>query len=242
MNSNKNTWKNLYSLAGAAAIGAVLVGMIEIAITFLPGGNTTPEAILGWFQLFQRSPFMGMRNMGLLNIFLNLLAIPVYMALFAVHRHKPQQPFAALAMIISYLGIGIFLATNRAFPMLALSQQHTAAATDAQRAVIEGAGLAILSVGDSHSPGTFLAFILAETAGILISVIILRSSIFSKLNAWAGIIGFSILAIFEYLTSFTFGLSNWTMLLSMIGGILTMVWYILLALRLFKLPKLKEFV
>ena len=234
---NKNKGKTLYILGGTAAIGAVLVGVIEIAITFLPGSNAPQESILDWFQLYQNHPFMGMRNMGLLNIFLNLLAIPVYLTLYAVHRQKSQQPFAALTMIIAFLGIGIFLATNRAFPMLALSQQHAAATTDAQRTVIEGAGLAMLSVGGSHSPGTFPAFFLMEIAGIFISIIMLRSGVFGKLNAWAGMIGFSVLAVFEYLSSFTTGLNNWTMLLAMVSGILSMVWYILLALRLFKLTK-----
>lgn len=235
MNGKNNSLKNLYILAGAAALGAVLVGIIEIAINFVPDSAAPRDIILEWFQLYQRSPFMGLRNMGLLNILLNLLAIPVYLALYAVHCEKPQKPFAALAMVIAYLGIGVFLSTNRAFPMLTLSQQYTAAATDAQRAMIESAGLAMLSVSESHSSGTFLAFFLTEMAGLFISVVMLRSEIFSRINAWAGIIGFSMLALFEYFSSFAIGLNSWTMLLAMISGIFSMVWYILLALRLFKL-------
>lgn len=228
-------WNGIYKLGGAAALGAVLVGIIEIAITFLPGGNAPQETVLDWFALFQANPFMGLRNLGLLNILLNTLAILTYLALYAAHRKGPQQPMAALAAIISYLGIGTFFATNRTFPMLALSQQYATATTEAQRAALEAAGQSMLSVGASHTPGTFLAFSLTEIAGVLISIVMLRSGIFGKVAAYAGIFGFGILLIFEFVSSFVSGLSEATMLLAIFGGLLSMVWYILIARKLFQL-------
>ena len=133
----QSRWNTIYKIGGLAAIGAVLVGVAEIAITFLPGGNAPHETVLDWFTLFQENPFMGMRNLGLLNIFLNALGILTYFALYAAHRENPYQPYAALVTIISFLGIGVFFATNRTFPMLALSQQYAAATSDAQRAMLE---------------------------------------------------------------------------------------------------------
>ena len=189
-----SVWMGIYKLGGVAALGAVLIGVIEIGIMFLPGGNTTQETVLDWFILFQEYPFMGLRNLGLLNIFLNILAIFTYLALYAAHKDDKNQPYAALAMIISFLGIGVFFATNRAFPMLALSQEFAAAATEAQRTMLEAAGQSMLSVGASHTPGTFLAFFLVEVAGVMISVVMLRSKIFGKAAAYAGILGFGILA------------------------------------------------
>ena len=233
---NRNTkWKGIYKLGGIAALGAVLVGIIEILITFLPGGNAPQETVLDWFTLFQENPFMGLRNLGLLNIFLNALAILTYLALYMAHRKTSERPFAALATVVSFLGIGIFFATNRAFPMLALSNQYAVAATDTQQTMLEAAGQSMLSVGASHTPGTFLGFFLAELAGVLISVVMLRSGVFSKVNACAGILGFTILLVFEYFSSFVSGLSNVTMMLAMFGGLLSMAWYILLAKKLFQL-------
>lgn len=230
--NKKSNWSIIYKLGGAAAIGAVLVGILEIAITFLPGGNATPETVLDWFQLFQQNPFMGLRNLGLLNIFLNILGIFAYLALYGAHRKTTYKPLAALAALISFLGIGVFFATNRAFAMLDLSQQYTAAASDAQRVIFAAAGQALLSVGASHSPGTFLAFFLAEFAGILISYVMLRGQVFSKTTAYAGMLGFTFLLIFEFISSFFIGLSDAVLLLAMLGGLLSMVWYILIARRL----------
>jgi hypothetical protein len=232
--TNSN-WNTIYQLGAAAAIGAVLVGIIEILITFLPGGNSAQETVLDWFQLFQDYPFMGLRNLGLLNIFLNILAIFTYLALYGAHRKTAYKPLAALAAIISYLGIAVFFATNRAFAMLDLSVQYAAATSEIQRSVLEAAGQALLSVGASHSPGTFLAFFLVESAGVLISYVMLRGEVFPKAAAYAGMLGFSILLLFEFLASFFSGLSQAAMLLSMVGGLLSMVWYILIARRLFQI-------
>jgi hypothetical protein len=233
--NHQSQWNTIYKIGALAAIGAVLVGVTEIAITFLPGGNAPHETVLDWFTLFQENPFMGLRNLGLLNIFLDALGILTYFALYAAHRENPYQPYAALAAIISFLGIGVFLATNRAFPMLALSQQYTAATSDAQRAMLEAATQSMLSVGQSHTPGTFLAFFLVELAGVLISIVMLRSKIFSQAAAYAGILGFGMLLIFEFFSSFVTGLSVVAMTLAMFGGILSMAWYIMIAHRFFQL-------
>ena len=237
MNTTKtnSNWNTIYQLGAAAAICAVLMGVAEILITFLPGGNSTQETVVEWFHLFQEVPFMGLRNLGLLNIFLNTLAIFTYLALYGAHRKTAHKPFAALAAIISYLGIGVFFATNRAFAMLGLSQQYAAAASEVQRTILEAAGQALLSVGESHSPGTFLAFFFAESAGVLISYVMLRGEVFPKAAAYAGMLGFSILLLFEFMASFFTNLSQAAMLLAMAGGLLSMVWYILVARRLFQI-------
>ncbi|MBI5954599.1 MAG: hypothetical protein HY865_23325 [Chloroflexi bacterium] len=237
MMENKPQWQFVYKLGGMAAIGAVLVGILEIIITFLPGGNTVQETARDWFALFQQNWFMGLRDLGLLNIFLDLLALLIFFALYFAHRESPYQPYAALAVIISLLGIGVFLATNRAFPMLALSWQYAIATTDSQRAVLEAAGQSMLSVGQSHTPGTFLGFFLIELAGVFISFVMLNSRVFGKAAAYSGMLGFGMLLIFEFFSSFVAGLSVVAMGLAMFGGILSMAWYIMIARRLFQLGK-----
>jgi hypothetical protein len=240
MSLRNANWNTIYKLGGAAALCAVLVGVIEIAITFLPGGNTSQETILEWFLLLQENPFMGLRNLGLLNIFLNILAIFSYLALYGAHRETPFHAQAALALIISTLGIAVFFATNRAFSMWDLSQQHAATTDVTLRTMIEAAGLSLISVGASHSPGTFLAFSFAESAGVLISFVMLQAKIFPKVAAYAGILGFSILLLFEFMAAFFSGLSQAAMLLAMIGGLLSMLWYILIARHLFQISTTRK--
>jgi hypothetical protein len=168
-----------------------------------------------------------------LNIFLTALAIPIFFALYAAHR-RVNQAYAALAMLIAFIGVTVFFATNRAFPMLELGRQYAAATTDAQRSMLVAAGQAMLSVGQSHTPGTFIGFFLTEVAGIVISMVMLRSQVFSKASAYAGILGFGLLLIFEVCSSFVPALDV-AIIFAMDGGLLSMAWYILIARRLFQL-------
>ena len=102
---NRTTkWNLIYKLGGIAALGTLLVGFLESLIQFLPGGDISPETVVDWFMLLQENPFMGLRNLGLLNIFLDAFAILVYLALYTAHRRNPNYPLALLATIISFLG------------------------------------------------------------------------------------------------------------------------------------------
>lgn len=234
--TSKPDWSILYRIGGVAALGTVLVGLVEIGITFLPGGNTTQETVFDWFRLFQNNWFMGLRDLGLLNILFYALDIPIFFALYGAHR-KTNQTLAALAMIISFIGVAVFYATNRAFAMLDISHQYAQATTEAQRTILAAAGQAMLSVGQSHTPGTFLAFFLSEFSSLLISVVMYRDRIFSKPNAYVGFLGFTFLLIFEVCTSFVPAWRGVAMIFAMTGGLLSLVWESLVALKLFQLGK-----
>ena len=232
-------WRTLYQIGAAAALTVVLASLAETIITFFPGGSTSPENAVGWFALLQDNWFLGLRNLGLLNIVITGLGIPPFFALFVAHRRK-NPTCAGLAMIAAFIGVAVFLATNRAFPMLELSSRYAAATTDAQRSILAAAGEAMLSVGRSHTPGTFLGFLLSEVAGLAISFVMLRSGTFSRMTAYAGILGFALMLLFEVFSSFVSGLSGAAMLLAMGGGVLMMAWYVLTARRLLQLGAMQE--
>lgn len=231
-----NTSKPLYRLGGIAALLVLLTALFEIIITFLPGGYAASETVIDWFTLLQSNWFLGLRNLGLLNIVMTLLGIPVLFALYVAHRHV-NPTFAALALIISLTGTAVFYATNRAFPMLDLSIRYAAAVTETERASLAAAGQAMLSVGQSHTPGTFLAFFLSEIGGIAVSVVMLRGKIFSRAAAYAGTIGYGFLLVFEIIVSFVPSLHGAALILAMVGGIANMTWDLLIARRLFQLSK-----
>ena len=227
-------WAGLYKLGAVTSLLILGTAVLEILITFLPGGYASAETVVDWFNLLHDNWFLGLRNLGLLNIVMTALSIPMFFALCMAHW-KVNPKYSALAMIISFIGIAVFYATNRAFAMLDLSTQYAAATTDAQRAVLEAAGQALLAVGQSHTPGTFIGFCLAEIAGILISFVMLRGGIFSKLTAYAGILGFGMLLVYEISQSFVPALLGVALIFAMIGGILNLVWYGLIARRLLRL-------
>jgi len=227
-------WTGLYKLGAVTSLLILCTALLEILITFLPGGYASAETVVDWFNLLHENWFLGLRNLGLLNIVMTALSIPMFFALCMAHW-KVNPKYSALAMIISFIGIAVFYATNRAFAMLDLSTQYAAASTDAQRAVLEGAGQALLAVGQSHTPGTFIGFFLSEIAGILISFVMLRGGIFNKLIAYTGILGFGMLLVYEISQSFVPALLGIALIFAVIGGLLNLVYYGLIAHRLFRL-------
>jgi hypothetical protein len=228
--------QTIYYIGAAAALLVVLTVLAEMLITFLPGGYTTAETVTEWFALLQNNPFLGLRNLGLLNIVMNAFGIPLVFSLYWVHR-KTSPSIAALAIILSLIGTAIFYATNRAFPMLDLSARYAAASSEAERTMLTAAGQAMLAVGQSHTPGTFLGFFFAEIGGILMAVVMLRGKLFHPAAALAGLIGFSCLLIFEVFASFAPSTHNAILILAMVGGLCNIAWYVLVTLRFFQLGK-----
>jgi hypothetical protein len=236
MEQSKANIKRVYRMGGIVALLTVAVAFAEGAINFLPGGSGPVETVVDWFTLLQNNWFMGIRNLGFMNLFMVALGIPMYFALYTAHR-KVDKEFAALAMIISFIGGAIFFATNRAFSLLEVSRLYAQATTDAQRAMFEAAGQAMLSVGRSHCPGTFVGFFLGDVAGIMMSAVMLRGKVFSKVTALAGIVGFSLLLIYEVCISFIPSLGGIVMIFAMCGLLLNLVWMITLGLRFFRLVR-----
>jgi hypothetical protein len=228
-------WKSIRIIGGLSALLIVLTAVVEIAITFLPAGYTTTKTVVDWFKLLQDNEFLGLRNLGLLNIVMVAMGIPLVYCLYAAHRDG-DQTFAALAMIVSFLGTAVFYATNQAFPMFELSNRYAAATTQAERTVIEAAGQTILSVGQSHTAGTFLAFMFSEIGGMLMAVVALRGKIFGTIASLAGLIGYGVLFIFEILSSFAPSTPG-ILIFAMFGGLLNIAWYILVARRFFQLER-----
>jgi hypothetical protein len=126
---------------------------------------------------------------------------------------------------LAFVGIAVYFPSNTAFEMLSLSNQYAAATTEAQRSMYLAAGQAMLAIFEGTA--FYVSYVLLAVAGIIISAVMLRSRIFSKVTASAGILGNAIgLGLFVP----TMGL-----LLSLLSVPVLWIWYILIARRLFQL-------
>jgi hypothetical protein len=230
-------WKRLYLFAAIAAILVVLVGVLDIALSMRvsEAQENSTVSIIQWFTLFQNNAFESFRQLGLFNIINLLLAVPLYLALHHLHR-ETQPAFSSLSVLLFSIGTAIYISSNSAFPLFAISRQY-AAAPEAQKAALELIGQAALAQGADLTPGTFMGFILTELAGMLMAFVLLQGGLFGKVTAWVGMLGLGVLAIFNVMVAFTPELFNVAMSIAMLGGPLSMVFYILLARRLFQLAK-----
>jgi phosphatidylserine synthase len=93
--------------------------------------------------------------------------------------------------------------------------------------------------------GQYTGMPIAWLAGLLLSVVMLRSKAFSKATAWVGILGLDFLLVSMPFTGYT-ATGPATVAVNAIiavmyigGGLLSLTWYLLVGLRLFKLGQLE---
>jgi hypothetical protein len=228
-------WRSLYKIGSVAALIAVAAFLLDIIIS-LGGKDFNPATLtaIDWFILFQENWLFGLRALGLINVISLAISLSLYFALYAAHRHV-YPAYAALALILYVVGTAIYIANNAAIPMFVLSDKFAAVTTDAQRTLLAAAGEAIIARGADFTPGSFIGFFFTEIAGLAFSFIMLRSRIFSRATAYVGILGFTLLSVFTIWSVFVPVLFDVAMLIAMVGGILSIAWYILIARRLFQL-------
>jgi hypothetical protein len=130
---------------------------------------------------------------------------------------------------LAFLGIAVYLASNTIFALLSLSSQYAAATTDAQRSMFLTAGQALLAIdqGSGVDVGLFLFLV----AVLMTSVMMLRSGIFGRATAYAGILA-GVVAVAYYISS---AFTPLAIFILEAGGLFFVVWVVLVGRRLFQL-------
>jgi hypothetical protein len=161
----------------------------------------------------------------------------ILLALYGALR-RANKSAVAIATTWGFVGIAVYFASNRAFAMLSLSQRYAAATTDAQRSILLAAGEALLAVNNPgafyQGTGIYLSLFLVLLAGLTISVVMLQSNVFSKATAITGMLanGFG-LGYFIALAC----APALCWLPPSVSAPFRVTWYILIALRLFRLER-----
>lgn len=238
--SADRAWRSVYIIGAIAAIFALLGTVADIGISAIPGwqASTVPTSVVGWFGQFQENPLLGLRNLDLLNVVISVIAVPMYVALYGVHR-RVSQGVAALALVVVTLGTSVFVAGNAALPMLDLSDQFLLATTDSQRLALQGAAQALLATGAHGSMGAFAGFFLSSVGTLVMAVAMLEGGVFGRLASWTGIVGMSLLLTYVVGTAFSLASTGVLMIVAMPGGLMMITWYVMVARKLFRLASME---
>jgi hypothetical protein len=176
------------------------------------------------------------RTVGLLRLDLpTVVAMPLYyflfLGLFAALR-RADRANAILATSLALVGVTLLLATPTALSMLSLSEKYAAATTEATRIQLQAAGEAILATDIWHGTGAIMGGILVQSGAVLISVVMLRSSVFGRTTAYVGILTHGL-----DLAHIVFGLflPLAGVVLMAIAGPLYLLWFPLVGRRLLQL-------
>ena len=196
-------WSGLYKGGAAAALIAAVLFRRNLDAEWLllrqigiiqAGPLAAPDTVADWFMLLRHRPLLGLTFLNLFDLVNYALLGLIFLALAAA-LYQTSRPGIIIAAGLSCVGISIYFASNQAFNMLLLSRQYSAATTDAQRAVFLSAGQTLLALHHNASyrgTGIYLSFLLVSAAGLILSVIMLRSSVFSKSAGYLGVLANSV--------------------------------------------------
>jgi len=223
--STDSNWNSLYKIGSAAAWVMVVITLAQFVV-FVVAPPPLEGSATDWFALFQESALSGLLGFESLLVIYALLSVLVSVALFAALRPYGQS-LTTIFLVLSIIGGIAFVVARPALEMLSLSNQYSAATTDAQRAAFLAAGEAM--VAHFHGTAFQISYILGSIAGFLIAAVMLRSGIFSKTTAYLRI-GSSV---------FDFGIfiPGVGLYISLLSVVFLLVFNILVARRLFQLSR-----
>lgn len=235
----ENLSKRLYSiyLIGAISTIIVLCGIVlDMVVGSITGGDLSilPQTAIDRYIQFNNNWILGLYNLDLLNVVNQLFLIPSIIAIYIVHKNK-DNGFALLALILFLIGSTIFITSNSALTMLDLSKKYYSAISDVQKNLLAAAGESMLAKGSHGSLGVFIGFALPTFANILISYVMLKGQIFSKINAYVGLAGNVIMFLYIVMVTFYPATGKIALMIAMPGGLLIVVWMIMYTIKLFKL-------
>ena len=175
-------WKGLYKIGGAATVTMIALIPIQIIIFV---AYPPPGTAIEYFTLFQKNWFLGLLSLDLLYILNSVLLSIIYLALYLALK-RISESLMAIALTLGLVGIAAYFPSNTAFEMLSLSNQYAAATTDAQRTIFLAAGQAMLAIYRGTAFNVY--YVMNAIALLIISVVMLRSNIFSRVTAYVGLL------------------------------------------------------
>ena len=241
-NGNTETqWQSIYTIGGVFTVIALIGIVLDVIVGSLTGGNLSalPQTAVERFAQLQANPLIGLYTLDLLNTVNQILMIPGYFALYAVHR-KTNSAYALLALVIFLVGTTIFVTINTALPMLELGNKYAVATTESQKTLFAAAGEAMLARGEHGSLGVFIGFLLPNVAGLIMSFAMLTGKVFNKTTSYMGIAGNVLILLYIVLVTFASGVKDMATVFAMPGGLLLMAWMVMFTIRLFQLGRLKN--
>jgi hypothetical protein len=227
--------RGIYKIGAISAALILVLFAAELAVVAARGMPPVFGGAGEWLQALQRDRLAGLVRTFALDIVAVALHAPLYVALvFFLGSYRKDYPILILSATIAFIGMAVFLSSNATFSMLYLSDKLSSAATEAQRSSVLQSAEATMAVY-WNGTGYDVATNFAGMAGLLVSVVMLRSRKMPASAAILGIVGNAlelgppaILMPPLYLKLDPIAI--------VIGGLLLLPWYAAIMARLWKAP------
>lgn len=228
---DNSEWSGLCRVGGVAAWILLVYSLATMAQLVILGGP--PATAVEAFTLLHKNKILGLLRLDLPTVMAMPLYYLVFLGLFAALR-KADRAYATLSAAVAFVGVTLVISPPTALSMIPLSEKYAAATTEAVRLQMQAAGEALMAADMWHGTGAFMGGLLLQSAAVLVSVVMLRSTVFSKTIAWVGIVTHGLDLAHIIVGPF---LPVGGIVLMAVAGPLYLVWFPLIARRLVQLGR-----
>ncbi len=227
--------RGFYVTAGVSAGLFICLILLDVVASFIAGAAPAPGSLsaIDVFGMFQSSPFRALQYLGILNVIEQMLMLAVVYAFYLVHRESYRNS-SLMVLVVFVLSLAIYIANNVSLPLYNLSAKYGSADGPAKQTLVS-AGESLLARGEDFTLGSLPGFFVNEVSIFMMLIIMLRARIFSSVSAIVGLLGAALLTIFTFGATFSPAVYNSLMTMSMVGGLLMLAWYVMMAMKLFKM-------
>jgi hypothetical protein len=240
----RGAWQFSLVIGGVAALVAAVVfrrwlnaeyALLHNMGVFHGGPQSEPTAIADWFKLLHENSVVGVLYLNAFDLINYALVGLIFLGFVAALRNLARRA-VIISTTMAFLGIVFFYLSNQAFALLSLSRGYYAATTDLERMAYLSAGQALVTTSNPmvFGTGVFWAFIMVTTAGVIVSVAMIRTAIFPKATGYVGLVA-NALGLGYFVTVAVDPPLTFIPLSS--SAPFLMVWYILVGIRLLKLSR-----
>jgi hypothetical protein len=225
------SFQAIYKMGGISSFILFAYCIATMLIFVIIG--TPPKTVEEYFSILHANRLTGLLRLDLLTV----LCMPLYyLLIYSIYSamKKTDHEMVKLSTILFFIGLTLFLASPSVFSYLNLSDKYALATTDSQRNQILAAGEAISSTDMWHGTSAFLGGLIMQTGAFMLSLLMLRNNVFSRLIAYTGIIMFGLDLIHIIIAFFLPTIANIVMVSA---GSIYLLWFLLVGIRLFKLAK-----
>lgn len=176
------SWRSLYRIGGTASLIVLLLMPVQIILYI---AYPPPATAAGFFALMQESSLVGLIGLDLLYMVTVLLMGVVVLALCVALRGT-NRSLIAIALFLIVVATAIYFASSIAFEMLQLSSQYATSTNEAQRSALLAVGEGMLATykGSAYD----VSYVLSAITGLILAITMLRSDVFDRKIAYAGLV------------------------------------------------------
>jgi len=227
--ATESKWKSLTKAGGVSVLIIGTLLLIEMTAYIATSAPSLADAA-GWFTLFHNNRFIALVDFGILELYALVLFVPMFLALYVVLR-RSSESYMAIAAILAFVGIGVNFATSKLFSLLTLSDLYAAAPTELLKSQFLAAAQGTLALGALGGiGGSVEGGIPLAVAGLIISVILLRSNLLGKAVGYLGILANGIGLVMYFNAALAPAMSGSPFFA--VFFLFSVAWYILVGLKL----------